>query len=140
MTELDAVLIPFAVSFVAVIVVTLVVCLIFIPRPSKIKDSVPGLLHITGLSEPLERTVYQTLSITGVLITPDRGAIPVSFKTLVHTAKFPSPGQELPVYFSDSNPEKINIQWDLVPKAGMMADLMAQAQAAQFNRNSTRTS
>jgi hypothetical protein len=82
----------------------------------KMTDPADGTLEITGTSgTPDQSATYQNFRFTGVVEAPGMQPTAVEVGGMAApTAKWPQPGQRLPVTVDRANPDSVSIRWDEV--------------------------
>jgi hypothetical protein len=103
----------------------------------KMKDPVRGTAQVVSSSLPPHAThgrckMHLVVQADGLDATAvEHGA------WIVPTDRWPYPGEVLPVTVDRLNPERIDIDWDEVPKAGEQSAAQAEALAAQLRGETT---
>lgn len=97
-----------------------------------IKDPVEGTYRLVACSSSSGGATFENCSMDGVVTAP--GIIPTAVhhvSLLTPTAKWPQPGQELPVTIERENPSRLKILWDRIPSTAQTARLLAEQQAQE---------
>lgn len=97
----------------------------------KMTDPADGTLELTGTSGlPNQSATYQNFRFTGVVEAPGMQPTAVEVSGMAApTAKWPWPGQRLPVTVDRANPASVLIRWDEIPSGRDLA--MAKAMAEE---------
>jgi hypothetical protein len=100
---------------------------------NRIKNPVDAEYRLTSCSIGSTNAVYSNCHMTGVVTGPGLAPVAVEHNsTLTPTAKWPTPGQTLPVTVDRDNPEKMRIRWDEMPTNRELASRYAQQEAAEL--------
>jgi hypothetical protein len=94
---------------------------------------VRGSLHIVSCTALDPRELRAPCHMNYVVQSPGIPAFAGEQVFEVWTKQWPSPGDDLPVIFDPSRPEKLKIQWGELPSHADSAKLHAQQLAAQLN-------
>lgn len=97
------------------------------------RSTVRGTAQVVSSSAPPPNSVSATLRMTLVVQAP--GVPPTSttyVKRVVRCAKFPVPGQQIPVEVDPSDPTEVSISWKEMPTRSEMASAQGQALAASL--------
>lgn len=101
----------------------------------RIKDPVDVTAQVVSVSRAPHAATHGTAVMNLVVQPPGREAVPIEVTSVpAPVAKWPSPGGQLPVTISASDPEKCRVRWDDVPESGDLAADAAQQLAAQLNQ------
>jgi len=101
----------------------------------QIDDPVRGIFEITATSQPSTGAVYQNFQATGVIHVEGQPARAVSHQGMVKTSLHPTPGMQLPVTVSASDPTKFRIEWDQMLSSEERGLLAAEERARQINES-----
>lgn len=107
-----------------------------------IGEPVDGQYLLTRCSMNSGGAVYENCSMEGVLSGPGLAPTAVRHSTLTApTAKWPQPGDTLPVTFDRQHPDRLKIRWDRMPsnreRAHAAAEQQARAMAQQARAGGT---
>lgn len=95
-----------------------------------IGEPVDGQYVLTSCSMNSGGAVYENCSMEGVLSGPGLTPTAVRHSTLTApTAKWPQPGDTLPVTFDRKHPDRLKIRWDRMPSNRERAHAAAEQQA-----------
>jgi hypothetical protein len=99
---------------------------------TRMKDPVEGQFNLVACSVGSGNAVYETCAMDGVVSGP--GIVPTSVhhRCQAPRAKWPEPGQILPVTVDRQSPERLKIRWDQLPKNSEVARQLADQQAQQM--------
>jgi hypothetical protein len=96
-----------------------------------IKDPVPGTYRLVSCSYSSGGAAFENCTMDGVVTAPGIPPTAVHHVSLLTpTAKWPQPGQELPVTIEAGKPDRLKIHWDQVPSAAQIARSLAEQEAA----------
>jgi hypothetical protein len=101
-------------------------------RMRGIADPVDGTFQLVACSVNSGGAVYENCTMDGVVSGPGVTPTSVHYTTLTApTAKWPQPGQTLPVTFDRTRPDRLKIRWDEIPTTTSTAQAYAQQLAAE---------
>lgn len=98
----------------------------------RMKDPVDGTLTVTGVNSPDPTATSQNYRIDGVVSAPDFPAVVVVHHGMASLAKWPSPGDALPVTFDRGKPARLVVHWDQLATGRQQAQSAAQLLAEQM--------
>lgn len=84
-------------------------------RSRDMTDPVRGKAVVVDVSPVNPEGDYQTYGMMCVVSAPGLAATPVPHQGWVMSAKFPSPGDALPVTVDRADPTRLKVLWDEVP-------------------------
>jgi hypothetical protein len=84
-------------------------------------DPTPGTVEVTTASFPGFGSEYCSYQLFGVLHVPGLAPTPVELNGTALVAKWPRPGQTLPVTADRSDPTKVVVEWDQVMTGAQLA-------------------
>lgn len=96
-----------------------------------IKHPVEGVYRVVACSYSSGGASFENCTIDGVVTAP--GIPPTAahhVSLLTPVAKWPQPGQELPVTVEAGDPNRLKIHWDQIPSSATTARLQAEHEAA----------
>ena len=97
---------------------------------SRISDPVEGTYRLVACSSSSGGAMFENCSMDGVVSAPGIAPTAVHHVSLLTpTAKWPQPGQELPVMIERTAPDRLKIRWDRIPSTAETARLLAEQQA-----------
>lgn len=97
-----------------------------------IKDPLDGTFRLVACSTSSGGAVVENCTMDGVVVAPGVPPTPVHHVSLLTpTAKWPQPGQTLPVTLDRRDPSRLRIRWDDVPPNAQIARRLAQEQARE---------
>lgn len=99
-------------------------------------DPVPGILLVTAIGMPRRPALYHMARLTGVVSAEGIDAVAVRHSGLIASAKWPRPGQSLPVIVDRADPQRFTIEWDKVQTTADAAMDQAVAIAAAMRARS----
>ncbi|WP_243062124.1 hypothetical protein [Humibacter sp. RRB41] len=100
---------------------------------NRIKDPVDGQFNLVSCSIASGGAVYENCSMDGVVSGPGVTPTSVHHSSLATpVAKWPQPGQTLPVTFDREHPDRLKIRWDQMPTNREVAQMYAAQQAQQM--------
>ncbi|MGD0555879.1 MAG: hypothetical protein ABSA93_12950 [Streptosporangiaceae bacterium] len=84
----------------------------------KMASPADGTLLVSGVSGPaMGNAVYSNFRLAGVVSAPGLEPTAVQIKGIAPEAKWPAPGQQLPVTVDLHQPDSVVIHWDQIPGA-----------------------
>ena len=98
----------------------------------RMKDPVEGSVQVVGINYPDPMATSQNYRMECVVTAPGIDPVAVTHRGMASTAKWPSPGDELPATIDRSNPEHLVIKWDQLQTGRAQAVGQAQALAEQM--------
>lgn len=98
----------------------------------RMKDPVEGTIRVVGINYPDPMATSQNYRMECVVSAPGIDPVAVTHRGMASTAKWPSPGDELPVTVDRSNPEHMVVKWDQLQTGRDQAVGQAQALAEQM--------
>jgi hypothetical protein len=98
----------------------------------RMKDPVEGVVRVVGVNFPDPMATSQNYSMECVVTGPGIDAVAVTHRGIASTAKWPSPGDELPATIDRSKPDHLVIKWDQLQTGRAQAAGQAQALAEQM--------
>lgn len=98
----------------------------------RMDEPVPGTAQVVSVSHYDGDATYQNARMDLVVQAEGVPATHVQHHALVAAAKWPSPGQVLPVTVDRANPQRLKIDWDQIEDSGTQAARSAEALAAQL--------
>ena len=103
------------------------------------KDPVAGTYRLVACSYSSGGATFENCTMDGVVTAPGMTPTAVHHVSLLTpTAKWPQPGQELPVTIERANPSRLKIHWDQIPSTAQTARALAQQQAAEAAAGGTQ--
>jgi hypothetical protein len=103
-------------------------------KSMRLKDPVDLMAQVVSVSEPPHAT-HGTAVMNLVVQLPGAEAQSIECTSVpAPVAKWPTPGEQLPVTVDASDPSKCKVRWDEVPDSGDLAKQQADALAAQVNQ------
>jgi hypothetical protein len=96
-------------------------------------------VRVVGINYPDPMATSQNYSMECVVTAPGVDAVAVTHKGIASTAKWPSPGDELPATVDRSKPEHLVIKWDQLRTGREQAVDQAQALAEQMRSGGDAT-
>jgi hypothetical protein len=100
----------------------------------RMKDPVDGVAQVVGSTQAPESATSGNVHLTLVLQAEGFPATNVDLDCIAPTKKWPFPGEQLPVTFDRSDPQRIKVRWDDVPEGRDVAASQAAALAAAMNQ------
>lgn len=97
-------------------------------------DPVDGTAQVVGSTQPPDNATSSNVNLTLVVQAEGVPAVSVEHSCIAPTSKWPFPGETLPVTFDRSDPSRLKIRWDDVPKSGDVSKQQADALAAAMNQ------
>ncbi len=84
----------------------------------KMASPATGTLLVSGISTPaMGNAVYSNFRLAGVVSAPGMEPTAVQIKGIAPEARWPTPGQRLPVTVDLRQPDSVVIHWDQIPSA-----------------------
>jgi hypothetical protein len=101
---------------------------------ARMTDPAAGTLRVTAASYPPAgvNAVYSNYRITGVVSAPGLEPTAVEHCGVARVAKWPQPGEDLPVTVDQARPDRLVINWDQLATAQDSALAEAQAEAIRM--------
>ena len=103
-------------------------------KAMRMKDPVDGVAQVVGSTHPPDSATSGNVHLTLVLQAEGFPATNVDLDCIAPTKKWPYPGEQLPVTFDRSDPERVKVRWDDVPEGRQVAESQAAALAAAMNQ------
>lgn len=95
-------------------------------------DPVEATFRLVACSSGSGGAMFENCTMDGVVTAPGIAPTAVHHVSLLTpTAKWPQPGQDLPVTIERGNPSRLRIRWEAVPTTAETARRLAQQQAQQ---------
>jgi hypothetical protein len=98
----------------------------------RMEDPVSGTAQVVSVSSYDGDATWQNCRMNLVVQADGVPATAVVHDAIVAAAKWPSPGQTLPVAVDRANPQRVKIDWDQVERSGDRASRDAEQLAAQL--------
>ena len=100
----------------------------------RIKDPVRGSAQIVSSTRPPDNATSGNCRMHLVVSVPGHQAYAIDDQFIIKVKKWPSPGQNLPIVASQSDPTKFKILWDEIPDWTTTAAAQAAQLAAAMNQ------
>lgn len=97
-----------------------------------LKDPVRGSLKVVAASLPPDDAQASNYRLDGVVSGPGLKPMAVSKSGMARTAKWPSPGEDLPIEYERTDPTRFNILWDEVETGDVIGRKAAELAAAMM--------
>ncbi|MGD0196959.1 MAG: hypothetical protein ABSC56_03480 [Solirubrobacteraceae bacterium] len=98
----------------------------------RMKDPVDGICQVVGINYPDPMATSQNYRMECVVTAPGIDPTATTHRGMCSTAKWPSPGDELPVTVDRAEPSHFVVHWDQLQTGRQQAMSQAQALAGQM--------
>jgi hypothetical protein len=106
----------------------------------RMKDPVEGTCQVVGINYPDPMATSQNYRMECVVTAPGIDPTATTHKGMCSTAKWPGPGDELPITIDRSNPEHFVVHWDQLRTGREEAMGQAQAVAEEMRSGASNIS